>query len=239
MSGATAGELISRFIVDLPNQPEIARDLVTRYEEPHRRYHDRRHLAATLDWIDRLARPEHDLFVVRLAAWFHDAVYAIPPRQVSNEEASARFALTQLSRCGLEQEDLNEIARLIRLTATHRVNSADGDAALLCDADLAILAADPDAYRAYVADIRAEYSRYSDADFARGRLEVLRDLGVRTVFHTSAGRGLETRARANLVAEAYELIDWLGVDELGADEWPRTKHRPPMDAPIHPQLGRS
>ena len=28
--------------------------------------------------IDELA-DDHDLFLVRLAAWFHDAVYAIPP----------------------------------------------------------------------------------------------------------------------------------------------------------------
>ena len=50
---------------------------------------------------------------------FHDAVYAIPAGQISNEEASAWLALRELSRVGLEQEDLNQIARLVRLTETH------------------------------------------------------------------------------------------------------------------------
>ena len=43
--------------------------------------------------IDELASGREDLFLVRLAAWFHDAVYAIPAGQVTNEEASARLAI--------------------------------------------------------------------------------------------------------------------------------------------------
>ena len=90
-----------------------------RYAEKHRHYHDVRHLAAVLRSIDELAA-DHDLFLVRLAAWFHDAVYAIPPGQLTNEEASARLVRRQLGRAGLEQEDINEVARLVRLTTTHR-----------------------------------------------------------------------------------------------------------------------
>ncbi len=229
-------ELSARFAADLPDQHEIAANLLRRYDEPHRHHHDRRHLRAILNWIERLAEPKNDLFRVRLAGWFHDAVYAIVPGQLTNEEASARLAVADLSRCGLEQEDLNEIARLIRLTATHRANSADVDGALLCDADLAILAAPPEQYRRYVADVRAEHSTTSDDVFARGRFDILASLGCRTIFHTPAGRELESAAQTNLVAEAYELLDWLGTEPLSADDWPLNQRRPATHLLIYPQL---
>ena len=101
-------ELLARWNSTLPRQQELGENLITRYGEPHRRYHTTKHLQQVLTMIDRLV-DDHDIFLVRLAAWFHDAVYAIPPGQVSNEEASARLALRDLSRVGLEQEDLNQV----------------------------------------------------------------------------------------------------------------------------------
>src|SRR5690242_20591764 len=79
------GELIEQWDRLLPHQTELGRDLLRRYREKHRHYHDVRHLAAVLRRIDEFA-DDHDLFLVRLAAWFHDAVYAIPPGQLSNED---------------------------------------------------------------------------------------------------------------------------------------------------------
>ena len=150
--------------------------------------------------IDELAG-DHDLFLVRLAAWFHDAVYAIPPGQVPNEEASARLALRELSRAGLEQEDLTQVARLVRLTATHQPGSRDPEGELLCDADLAILAAPPEEYATYVAAIRAEYARVPEPEFVAGRLEILTQLAEGEIFRTGKGRALTDAARANLLAE--------------------------------------
>ena len=142
---------MTRWDATLPDQPALGADLIRRYSEPHRRYHTTEHLRHVLTMIDELADDSHDLFLVRLAAWFHDAVYAIPPGQVSNEEASARLALRELGRAGLEQEDLTQVARLVRLTETHLPGPRDPDGELLCDADLAILAAEPDGYARYVA----------------------------------------------------------------------------------------
>ena len=71
-----------------------------------------------------------------------------PAGQVSNEEASARLAIRRLGRTGLEQEDLTQVARLVRLTETHVPGARDPEGELLCDADLAILAAEPAAYAA-------------------------------------------------------------------------------------------
>jgi predicted metal-dependent HD superfamily phosphohydrolase len=204
-------ELMSRWQATLPGQERIAADLLARYAEPHRHYHTAAHLARVLRMIDDLA-DDQDLFLVRLAAWFHDAVYAIPPGQVPNEEASARLAVRQLSRAGLEQEELTEVARLVRLTASHVPGSRDPEGELLCDADLAILAAPPHEYAEYAAAIRAEYAAVPEQVFVAGRLEILTTLGEGELFHTPRGRALTEAARANLAAECAALQNRL--DEL-------------------------
>jgi predicted metal-dependent HD superfamily phosphohydrolase len=78
---------------------------------------------------------------------------------------------------------------------------------VLCDADLGILAADPDRYAAYTVGVRREYAHVPDADFATGRATVLRALLAKpTLFHTGLARDLwEARARANVEAELARL----------------------------------
>jgi predicted metal-dependent HD superfamily phosphohydrolase len=193
-------DLLERWNATLPNQPEIGQDLLRRYAEPHRRYHTVNHLHHVLVMIDELAENQ-DLLLVRLAAWFHDAVYAVPAGQLSNEEASARLAIRTLGRAGLEQEDLNQVARLVRLTETHVPGSRDPEGELLCDADLAILAAPPDAYARYVEQVRAEYAAVPEPQFLAGRLAALTELADREIFRTTGGRRLTAAARDNLEAE--------------------------------------
>ena len=215
-----AQELMVRWNDTLPGQEEVGAALLARYAEPHRRYHTVAHLAQVLQTIDELAAAE-DLFLVRLAAWFHDAVYAVPPGQLPNEEASARLALRELSRVGLEQEDLTQVARLVRLTATHVPGSRDPEGELLCDADLAILAAQPDDYAAYAAAIRAEYAHVPEPDFVAGRLEILTRLAEGEIFRTSKGRALTAAARANLAAECAALetrLTAMGVPAAHRDQ---------------------
>ena len=166
--------------------------------------------------IDELA-DDHDIFLVQLAAWFHDAVYAIPAGQISNEEASARLALRELSRVGLEQEDLNQIARLVRLTETHLPGPRDPEGELLCDADLAILASDPADYAAYVAAVREEYAQVPEEEFLAGRLTLLTELADREIFRTAKGRQLASAAQTNLAAEISALRDRLGIAVEGSD----------------------
>ena len=209
-------DLLIRWNATLPRQPELGEQLILRYSEPHRHYHTTKHLLQVLTMIDKLA-DDHDLFLVRLAAWYHDAVYAIPPGQVSNEEASARLALRELSWVGLEQEDLNQVARLVRLTETHLPGPRDPEGELLCDADLAILASDPTDYADYVAAVRAEYSHVPEEAFLAGRLAVLTDLADREIFHTAKGRQLSSGAHANLSTEIGALIKRLDSTVEGSD----------------------
>jgi predicted metal-dependent HD superfamily phosphohydrolase len=145
-----------------PDDPELGRDLLSRWREPHRRYHTDRHLRYTLEIIDRYADLADDADAVRMAAWLHDAVY--DPRASDNEERSA--ALTGDP----------EVRRLVLLTKSHDAAPGDRNGALLCDADLAILAADPADYNTYAQRVREEYAFVPDGAFRAGRGQVLQSL---------------------------------------------------------------
>lgn len=202
----------------LPNQSETGARVIARYAEPHRSYHSTEHLAAVQNRVTEFAGADHDLFLVRLAAFYHDAIYDIPTRELTNEEASARLSIRELSRTGLEQEDLNEVARLIRLTATHVPGSRDPNGELLCDADLAVLGGTPEAYARYVEQVRQEYAHAPRLDFVRGRFQILRELAGRDLFQTARGRSLNERARFNLVAECRSLVAELRAAGVSPDE---------------------
>jgi predicted metal-dependent HD superfamily phosphohydrolase len=211
-------ELQDRWDATLANQSETGARLIARYAEPHRVYHGTEHLAAVLARIDEFGTDAQDLFLVKLAAFYHDAIYDIPYRELTNEEASARLSVRELSRTGLEVEDLNEVSRLVRLTATHVPGSRDPNGELLCDADLAVLGSPPEAYAHYVAQVTEEYAAVPRLDFVRARFRVLRDLPGRDLFSTAKGRALNARARFNLVAECRQLVSEMRAAGISADE---------------------
>jgi predicted metal-dependent HD superfamily phosphohydrolase len=179
-------------------------DLLGRYAEAHRRYHDLGHLDDVLRTVDDLAAHAADPDAVRLAAWFHDAVY--DPTAGDNEECSARLAEDTLGRLRVADAVVAEVARLVRLTATHSPDPGDRNAAVLSDADLAVLAAGPDRYARYVQAVRAEYAHVDDPAFALGRAAVLRGLLAGPLFATRDARAAwEAAARRNVTAELAGL----------------------------------
>ena len=183
----------------------VGRDLLARYSEPTRRYHDVRHLTDVLDRIDHLAGFAREVNTVRLAGWFHDAIY--DPHRSDNEEASAQLAARALARCGVDGPTAAEVSRLVLLTAGHAPDADDPDGAVLCDADLAVLSTAPERYAVYVTDVRAEYAHVPDEAFREGRTAILSDLAARErLFGTEYGRAhWEKRARHNLAAELILL----------------------------------
>ncbi|MFC9652481.1 MULTISPECIES: HD domain-containing protein [unclassified Streptomyces] len=190
---------------EAPDPYAYADRLLARWAEPQRRYHTTDHLLAVLDHIDTLAEYADDPDVVRLAAWFHDAVYQ--PDRSENEERSARLAERALPEAGLSDDRTREVARLVRLTTTHAAAPGDRDGAVLCDADLAVLAGGPEAYAAYTAAVREEYGFVPDDAFRTGRAAVLEQLlALPALFRTPYGaREWEARARANLTDELRGL----------------------------------
>ncbi|MFI0812589.1 hypothetical protein [Streptomyces echinatus] len=188
-----------------PDPAPYADDLLARWQEPQRHYHTVSHLTAVLDHVDTLAEYAADPDLVRLAAWFHDAVYL--PERSENEERSARLAERALPEAGVPDPGTAEVARLVRLTVTHDPADDDHDGQVLCDADLAILAAPPSGYAAYAAAVREEYHFVPNDAFRAGRAAVLRQLlELPRLFRTPYGqRRWEATARYNLAGELEML----------------------------------
>ncbi|MGY1639688.1 metal-dependent phosphohydrolase [Geodermatophilus sp. SYSU D00703] len=174
--------------------------VVAAWSEPHRRYHDLAHLAAVLGLVGELGGAARDPAAVRLAAWYHDVVY--DPRRDDNEQASAERARAGL-RGLVPDERAEEVVRLVLLTAGHDPAPDDANGAVLCDADLAVLAGPPEAYAAYASAVREEYGHLSDAEFTDGRIAVLEHLlALPRLYRLPAVAAEWTpRARANLAAE--------------------------------------
>ncbi|MGA7204162.1 MAG: DUF4031 domain-containing protein [Specibacter sp.] len=200
---STGSALQFRWDSLMPDQAELGVELLGRWNEPHRHYHSTTHLLAILEALDLLtdgAPPRSAM----LAAWFHDAVY----NGVAGTDEEESAVLAQMSLNGLiDPAELAEVARLVRLTASHSPAAGDDDGALLCDADLSVLGSSPEHYARYAANVRKDYAHVPDADFAAGRGSVLRQLmALEPLFHTARGRQLwDAQARFNL---SEELTQW-------------------------------
>ncbi|MFI6424037.1 DUF4031 domain-containing protein [Promicromonospora sp. NPDC050880] len=212
--------------------PSLARaageNLVDRWREPHRVYHSTLHLAVALDALDQIAPAhgvaERDLWRARLALWFHDAVHdgGRGPREVpqrsedtsrgaggiaqQDEERSANLVaelLGPLAGTGVSADDVDEVARLVMVTADHDPAPDDAVGGLVSDADLAVLGGSPAVYARYTHQVRAEYCDVPDPLFRAGRSQVLSTLLTDgPLFRTAAGAARwEDAAAANLRSE--------------------------------------
>jgi predicted metal-dependent HD superfamily phosphohydrolase len=141
-------------------------DLVTRYGEPHRRYHTLEHIGEVLERVHGTE--------VELAAWYHDVIY--DTTAADSEARSAAYAGDRLRGLGAPVEVIDEVQRLIGLTAGHVAADDDANGNMLVRADLAILGAAPDRYDRYARDVRAEYAHVDDDAWRAGRVAVLESL---------------------------------------------------------------
>ena len=185
----------------LPRMDWLREELIGRWGEEHRRYHDLRHLASCLLALGALGCTDR---VVHLAAWFHDAVWHGDAGE--DEEASAVLAEQRLAGV-MPVGEVAEVARLVRLTTTHDPAPGDHRGAALVDADLATLGALPGRYHVYARDIRLEFDHLDADTFAGGRAQVLRRLlALDPLYRTPTGDQLwAQQARAHMEAELASL----------------------------------
>ncbi|MEY2456078.1 MAG: hypothetical protein QOK06_1172 [Acidimicrobiaceae bacterium] len=181
----------------------VADGLVARYREPHRSYHTLEHIGEVLAVLERLDAQQD----VVLAAWFHDAVYDPRAAGGASERASAELASDQLARLGAPAELVDEVARLVELTAGHTAGPDDHAGQVLADADLSILGAPAERYQRYQAAVRAEYAHVPDDAWRTGRAAVLGGFLERSrLFHDERLHvELDARARGNLERELRSL----------------------------------
>jgi len=123
-----------------------------------------------------------------------------------NEAASASLARRDLEALGQATGRIAGVERLVMITASHEPSEGAADEAVFCDADLAVLGADPQAYTAYVNGVRTEYDFLTTDQWRVGRAAVLRSLLDReSIFSTPPMHALEATARANVTAELASL----------------------------------
>lgn len=204
---------------------EVGSDLLERWSGSGRTYHNLRHLCDVLARVDELAEETHEPDLVRLAAWYHGAVFdsaqvaAYANRGGEDEIASARLAREQLTDLGVPAARVDRVHQLVIALVRHAADPADFDCAVLCDADLAMLAAEPQRYKTYLHDVREEYADIPTPDYLRARQRIVNKLLKRpSLFVSPLGAAWEEPARQNLGAELHKLDKVLAeIDAQAAD----------------------
>lgn len=178
--------------------------LMARYDEPHRAYHTRRHLAECFANWEAVRAASERPGEVELALWFHDAVY--DPRRDDNEARSAALAHEVAVRAGLSTEVADRVVAMVMATR-HASPPSDGDEACLVDVDLAILGAPPERFDEYEHQVRQEYAWMPPPLFRWKRRAILEELVARPhLFSTPHFRvSVEPQARANLTRSIASL----------------------------------
>ncbi len=187
-------------------------EVMDRYSEAGRAYHNLGHALRVLQDAKRLAHRfgVDDYGAVQWAALLHDVVYDTRGRD--NEAESAEFAVRWGRALGVLPETCTRAGEIIRATQTHALPVGLPDAALVLDADLAILASPPDDYEAYRKAIRREYAWVPEADWVTGRRRVLLSFLEREqiYFLPQVRDYREAAARANIARE----LTGLGEDRV-------------------------
>lgn len=175
--------------------------LIARWGRPHRFYHGLEHLRGALDALERLGGGRLEA----VAVFFHDSVWTLPsdPDHGADEAQSADLARTWLVGA-LPAEQIEEVARLVMVTADHLPEAADPPGCRVSDADLAVLAAPWPRYAESVAGLRAEAGLAGPGtaeDWAALRRGQITELLGRPWLYRVAPPAWETAARANLTRE--------------------------------------
>ncbi|CAL2082544.1 hypothetical protein [Tenacibaculum sp. 190524A02b] len=175
--------------------------LLKKYTEPHRAYHNFKHLEELFKYFDVHQNSLEHPDIVAFSIFYHDVIYNIWKKD--NEEKSAELATTELTKLNLPF--VNSVAQQIIATKTH--HATDNDTKYLVDFDLAILGQSEKTYQHYTQLIRKEYKLVPSLLYKSGRKKVLAHfLNKSSIYATEAFRSLyEVQARENLKNELNNI----------------------------------
>lgn len=156
------------YITSMLGQYGISKDVLLRYDEPHRYYHNIDHIVSMVDSSVEGKTVSEKL---TLAIVFHDIIY--DPKRSDNEEQSAELFYSLMPD--------NEIAEAIRETKDHNPKTKLGKQ--LCDLDLDILYRnDFQSFIDFEHKIFKEYQWVEYSIYKEKRIEILTNLGVSPEF---------------------------------------------------------
>jgi len=198
-------KLLDELGVDPADYQEVFEMLVALYNGPDRFYHDLSHIQDLLNIVAGFKDHIQDYTAMRLAIWFHDAIYDASAKD--NEAKSAGLAKRTLARLGLPSDLVLRVQELILATDGHHAVPHDLDAQILLDADLSPLGASLEAFTQDGLDLLREAPWLSEAEYPAARRKVLesfleRDRLYQTEwFHDR----FEAQAKGNMVREIKRL----------------------------------
>ncbi len=203
---------------------DMGTNLITLWSTPDRAFHNLRHLIDLLTRVDELSEETRNPDLVRLAAWYHGAIFSVSADQAmhrnggEDEAASAALAYEELTAAGVSEKNANRVSELIMNLRRHDLPTSDIDAAALSDADLGCLAIEPQRYREYSRLIYSEYAHLPLLAYLRTRTTIVRKLLARDrLFASPLGQHWELPARENLEAELRRLSSKLSILEADND----------------------
>ena len=203
---------------------DMGTNLITLWSTPDRAFHNLRHLIDLLTRVDELSEETRNPDLVRLAAWYHGAIFSVSADQAmhrnggEDEAASAALAYEELTKAGVSEKNANRVSELIMNLRRHDLPTSDIDAAALSDADLGCLAIEPQRYREYSRLIYSEYAHLPLLSYLRTRTTIVRKLLARDrLFASPLGQRWELPARENLEAELRRLSSKLSILEADND----------------------
>lgn len=186
--------------------------LWTMHNEPSRHYHTAVHLEEMLHYFQLLrdhgypSLGQQEEQTIRLAIFFHDAVYN--SRSSDNEAASARLFQEFAGEVELDDTLTAQVVDYILATQKHAVSETTPIAlAFFLDLDMAVLGKTALAYQAYAGLIRSEYRFVPRMVYRHKRAKVLDQfLQQPRIYGTNVFHGaLEQQARENIQQEIQAL----------------------------------
>ena len=149
------------------NQLHFNNEVLLKYDEEHRYYHNFNHLQEVLvELTNKQVNDDDELF---LAAVYHDAVYN--SQKQDNEEQSVILFKEDAKKANYPQNKIDTIVQLILDTKNH--NPTSEKSKLLIDADLNIFNASASRLIEYEKQIFKEYQHVDFLLYREKRIEIL------------------------------------------------------------------
>ncbi|MEE2683264.1 MAG: hypothetical protein VYD77_04955 [Actinomycetota bacterium] len=197
-------DLCHRNGVNVGAATAMSQQLITAYNEPHRRYHTLDHVVRCLDLLDLVQLEQEERDLIEYALWFHDIVYI--PESGTNETESAEIAERWIINQGLSIG--KAVTGLILQSADYLSNPPSGKVqGLFHDLDLHVFGSTSREYQEYASNIRKEYSHLNETEFQKGRKKFLQTMLARpSIYATAPFREMyQEQALTNIDRELQDM----------------------------------
>jgi predicted metal-dependent HD superfamily phosphohydrolase len=185
---------------------EVFDELVALYSAPERFYHNLSHIADCLQVFELAKSYSIHPDEVRVAIWFHDAIY--DTKGSGNEQKSAEWASSVIKQAGVSKDVARRVSQMILVTC-HSKEVAGVDERVMADVDLSILGKEGGIFWEYEDNIRREYAWVPERVFKQKRTEILRGfLNREYIYHLDVYRNkFEDTARENIKKALSRLLE--------------------------------